>query len=180
MKFVIRSLRQTRDLSLKNQRGEEECKRCNCSGYPQDQKQPVFLQFSRSYALGYLEQEGQGECDLPNDAHSQHGFEDDDPEPPLFPEFLLLRGQFIKLPLLFLLLRHLILGWQFQQRPRCLDRVIDGFQPSGQVLDGVRADHGGRDGVRPPCHGQKLCCLLREEVAYEEEDVESQGFHDDN
>ena len=79
MKFVIRSLRQTRDLSLKNQRGEEECKRCNRPGYPQDQKQPIFLQFSRSYAFGYLEQEGQGECDLPNDAHPQHGFEDDEP-----------------------------------------------------------------------------------------------------
>ena len=44
----------------------------------------------------------------------------------------------------------------------------------------MRADHGGRDGVRPPYHCQHLCGLFREEIADEEEDVETQGFHQDN
>jgi hypothetical protein len=44
----------------------------------------------------------------------------------------------------------------------------------------VRADHGCRDGVRPAYNCQHLCSLLREEVADEEEDVETQGFHQDN
>ena len=44
----------------------------------------------------------------------------------------------------------------------------------------MRADHGSRDGVRPPYHCQHLCGLFREEVADEEEDVETQGFHQDN
>ena len=82
------------------------------------------------------------------------------------------------------MLRHLILGRHLQhclRRPGlCLGNVIDRLQPCGQVLDGVRADHGGRDGVRPAYNCQHLCGLFREEVADEEEDVEMQGFHQDN
>ena len=44
----------------------------------------------------------------------------------------------------------------------------------------MRADHWGRDGVRPAYNCQHLCNLLREEIADEEEDVETQGFHQDN
>jgi len=44
----------------------------------------------------------------------------------------------------------------------------------------VRADHWCWDGVRPPYHSQQLCGFLCEEVADEEEDVETQGFHQDN
>ena len=44
----------------------------------------------------------------------------------------------------------------------------------------MRADYGCRDGVRPPYYGQHLCGLFCEEVADEEEDVETQGFHQDN